>query len=87
MTGMYETVGLILLAAGALLLAFELVHPGALLLIPASILIVGGVFLVFFPDVLLESPEGVIVIVAAAAVAGLIEVPYLPGGCRRATCR
>jgi membrane protein implicated in regulation of membrane protease activity len=76
MVGLYETVGLIMMAAGALLLAFELVHPGALLLIPASVLIVGGVLLIFFPDVLLASPEGPILIVVAAAIAGIIEIPY-----------
>lgn len=76
MVGVNETLGLVLLAAGAALLAFELVHPGALLLIPASILLVGGVLLLFFPDVLLASPEGVVVIVVAAAVAGLVEIPY-----------
>lgn len=74
--GAYETIGLVLLAGGAALLAFELVHPGALLLIPASVLLVGGLLLLFFPDVLLASPEGPVLIVAAAALAGLAEIPY-----------
>lgn len=76
MVGAYETLGLVLMAAGAALLAFELVHPGALLLIPASILLVGGVLLVFFPSSLLGSPWGVVAIVIAAVVAALIEIPY-----------
>jgi len=76
MVGAYETAGIILMVGGTALLAFELVHPGALLLIPASVLIVGGLLLTLFPDVLLASSEGIILIVVAAAVAGLIEIPY-----------
>ena len=76
MVGPYETLGLVLMAAGAALLAFELVHPGALLLIPASILLVGGLLLVFFPATLLDSAEGIVAIVVAAVAAALIEIPY-----------
>lgn len=76
MVGVYETVGLVLLAGGAALLAFELIHPGALLLIPASILVVGGLLLAFSPGTLLQSDLGPILIVVAALIAALIEIPY-----------
>ena len=61
---------------GIVLLAFELVHPGALLLIPASILIAAGFLYLFLPNVLLDSPVGPIVVVLAAFGGALVEIPY-----------
>jgi inner membrane protein len=69
-------VGVAIVGAGVLFLALELVHPGALLFIPGSILLVGGLLYMFLPDALLNSYIGTVLIVVAAIVAGLVEIPY-----------
>jgi membrane-bound ClpP family serine protease len=70
------TIGFALVIVGIILLAFELVHPGALLLIPGSILLVAGFLYLFLPNVLLDSYIGPVAIVVVAIVAALIEIPY-----------
>lgn len=76
MTVFDPTIGIALVIVGIILLAFELVHPGALLLIPGSILLVAGFLYLFLPDVLLDSYIGPVAIVVVAVVAALIEIPY-----------
>ncbi|MGI0054994.1 MAG: NfeD family protein [Thermoplasmata archaeon] len=66
----------LIVVAGVVLLAVELVHPGALLLIPAAVLLTGGLLYLFLPNDLLQSPVGVIIIAVAAIAATLIEIPY-----------
>jgi len=70
------TIGLALVIVGIFLLAFELIHPGALLLIPGSILLVAGFLYLFLPNVLLDSFIGPVAIVVVAVVSALIEIPY-----------
>jgi inner membrane protein len=70
------TIGIALVIVGVVLLAFELVHPGALLLIPGSILLVAGFLYLFLPDVLLDSYVGPVAIIVVAIVAALAEIPY-----------
>jgi inner membrane protein len=70
------TIGIALAIVGVVLLAFELIHPGALLLIPGSILLVAGFLYLFLPDVLLDSYIGPVAIIVVAIVAALIEIPY-----------
>jgi len=70
------TIGISLVIVGIILLAFELVHPGALLLIPGSILLVAGFLYLFLPNVLLDSYIGPIAIIVVAIVAALVEIPY-----------
>ncbi|MGD0587861.1 MAG: NfeD family protein [Thermoplasmata archaeon] len=70
------TIGLALVIVGIILLAFELIHPGALLLIPGSILLVAGFLYLFLPNVLLDSYIGPVGIIVVAIVAALIEIPY-----------
>ncbi len=70
------TIGIALVIVGVCLLAFELVHPGALLLIPGSILLVAGFLYLFLPNVLLDSYIGPVGIIVVAIVAALIEIPY-----------
>jgi membrane protein implicated in regulation of membrane protease activity len=70
------TIGISLVIVGVVLLAFELVHPGALLLIPGSILLAAGFLYLFLPNVLLDSPIGPVAIIVVAVVAALIEIPY-----------
>ena len=57
-------------------LALEFVHPGALLLIPGSILLVGGLLYLFLPDFLLDTPWGLVIVVVSAIVATILEIPY-----------
>ncbi len=76
MSAFLNLIGIILAVGGIAFLAFELVHPGALLFIPGSILLVGGILLMFVPDTLLDSYWGTLAIILAALGAGLIEVPY-----------
>lgn len=64
-----ETIGIAILIVGAVLFVIELFHPGALLIIPASILLVGGTLYLLIPDVLLDSLVGPIVVLVAALVA------------------
>ncbi|HZY92832.1 MAG TPA: NfeD family protein [Thermoplasmata archaeon] len=61
---------------GLVVLALEFIHPGALLLIPGSILIAGGLLYLFLPDFLLDTPWGIVVILVAAIVATILEIPY-----------
>ena len=76
MTVIDPTIGATLVIVGIVLLAFELIHPGALLLIPGSILLVAGFLYLFLPNVLLDSYIGPIMIIVVAIVAALIEIPY-----------
>ncbi|HLM69787.1 MAG TPA: hypothetical protein VK423_00175, partial [Thermoplasmata archaeon] len=62
-------IGILLVIAGIVLLAFELVHPGALLFIPGSVLLVAGFLYLFFPTYLLDSAVGPVAILVAAVVA------------------
>ncbi len=64
-----EAVGILLLIVGVALFFIELAHPGALLLIPATILIVGAILYILIPSVLLDSVFGPIAVVLAAVVA------------------
>jgi inner membrane protein len=72
----YESIGILLVAAGAALFLFELVHPGALLFIPASVLLAAGLLYIFVPSFLLDSYGGPVVVIVAALVAALCEIPY-----------
>ncbi|HTW40500.1 MAG TPA: NfeD family protein [Thermoplasmata archaeon] len=76
MTGVNDSIGIAIVIVGLALLVFELVHPGALLIIPASILLVAGFLYLFLPNVLLNSVEGPVIVVVAAILGALIEVPY-----------
>lgn len=68
------TAGIAILVIGAVLFLVELAHPGALLLIPASIMIVGGILYLLIPDVLLDSIWGPIAIIVAAIVSTVATI-------------
>jgi inner membrane protein len=70
------SLGVLLVGLGIALLAFELIHPGALLFIPGSILLVAGFLYLFFPTYLLDSFVGPVAIVVAAFLAIVVEVFY-----------
>jgi membrane-bound ClpP family serine protease len=76
MVGVNEVAGITIVALGAILFVVELAHPGALLLIPATILIVGGILYLLIPNVLLDSIWGPIAVVIAAIVATIGTVFY-----------
>ena len=69
-------IGIIVTIVGIALLASELVHPGALLFIPGSVLTVAGFLYLFFPATLLDSVVGPIAIVLAAILATVVEIFY-----------
>ncbi|HTS32547.1 MAG TPA: NfeD family protein [Thermoplasmata archaeon] len=76
MSGIDVTLGITLVVGGIILFALELVHPGVLLLIPGSIILVAGFLYLLVPNVLLDSPYGIAILLLAALVATLIEIPY-----------
>jgi inner membrane protein len=65
-----------LIIVGSALFAFELVHPGAWLLIPASIMIVAGLLYLTLPALLLNSVWGPAIVVIVALAAALATIPY-----------
>ncbi len=69
--------GIAMVVIGIVLLALELAHPGVLLIIPGSIIMVAGFLYLFLPDTLLNSWIGPLVVIAVAIVATLIEMRYL----------
>ncbi len=71
-----EVVGLTVVIAGAILFAIEILHPGALLIIPATILLVGGVLYLLIPTVLLDSVVGPIAVLGAALIATASTIFY-----------
>ena len=76
MTPVNDAIGITIVVAGIILLAFELIHPGALLLIPGSILLAFGFLYLFLPNDLTNSYIGPVIIIVAAIGGALIEIPY-----------
>lgn len=76
MVPLYDVLGVILVIVGVFLFAVEIVHPGALLLIPASIVIAAGLLFLFLPNVLVGSLLGPVIVVGAAMAAALATIPY-----------
>lgn len=68
--------GIALVFVGLVLFALELIHPGAFLLIPGSIIMVAGFMYIFIPDFLLGTVYGPAIVVVAAAVAAVVEIPF-----------
>jgi inner membrane protein len=71
-----DAIGITLVVIGIALFAFELIHPGALLIIPGSILLVAGFLYLFLPDILLDSYIGPVLVIVAAIIGALVEIPY-----------
>ncbi len=69
--------GIAIVVIGIILLALELAHPGVLLFIPGTILMVAGFLYLLLPDVLLDSILGPIIVILVAIGATLIEMRYL----------
>ena len=60
---------------GGALFIIELVHPGAFLLIPGTVLLSGAILYILLPDFLLHSLFGPLAIVLAAAFAAVVSIP------------
>jgi membrane protein implicated in regulation of membrane protease activity len=71
-----DAIGITLVIVGVALFAFELIHPGALLIIPGSIILVAGVMYLLVPNWLLNSYIGPVLIIVAAVAGALFEIPY-----------
>jgi len=76
MVAVNEAAGSAILLIGSALFVIELFHPGALLLIPATIMIVGAIMYLLIPSVLLDSIYGPIAILIAAIVATGVTILY-----------
>ncbi|MCI4323983.1 MAG: NfeD family protein [Thermoplasmata archaeon] len=75
MTDSTFAVGAIIAMAGGVIMAFEVVHPGAFLLIPGSILLAGGLLYIALPDFLTTTPYGPLVIALVAVIATAATIP------------
>jgi membrane-bound serine protease (ClpP class) len=69
-------IGILIILLGGGFFTIEIFHPGALLLIPATIMIVGGFLYLLIPSVLLQSIWGPIAILVAALVATVVTILY-----------
>ncbi|HTT16149.1 MAG TPA: NfeD family protein [Thermoplasmata archaeon] len=76
MAGVDVAVGVLIILIGGGFFTIEIFHPGALLLIPATIMIVGGFLYLLIPDVLLRSIWGPIAILVAALIATVVTILY-----------
>lgn len=76
MAGVDVAIGILIILIGGGFFTIEIFHPGALLLIPATIMIVGGFLYLLIPDVLLRSIWGPIAILVAALLATILTILY-----------
>jgi len=76
MTTVDAGIGILIILIGGGLFTIEIFHPGALLLIPATIMIVGGFLYLLIPSVLLQSIWGPIAILFAALIATVVTILY-----------
>ncbi len=76
MVGVDTGIGIMIVVAGAVLFVVEILHPGALLIIPATIMLVAGFLYLFIPTVLLNSVVGPFAVMVAAVLASIATVLY-----------
>jgi membrane protein implicated in regulation of membrane protease activity len=75
-SGVDVVIGILIIVIGGGFFTIEIFHPGALLLIPATIMIVGGFLYLLIPNVLLSSIWGPVAILVAALVATVVTILY-----------
>jgi membrane protein implicated in regulation of membrane protease activity len=68
--------GIVLIAVGLALFIGEVLHPGAFLLIPGTVIIVAGVLYTLIPDFLFGTVLGPGLVLAGALVATVVSVYY-----------
>ncbi|MCI4329251.1 MAG: NfeD family protein [Thermoplasmata archaeon] len=69
-------VGVPLLLIGAALFIIEVIHPGAFLLIPGSVILAAGILYLVVPSLLTDTIFGPAIVVGVAFLATLATVPY-----------
>jgi membrane-bound ClpP family serine protease len=69
-------IGTILVLIGLALFTFELLHPGAFLLIPGSVFLVAGILYLVLPGLLVDSVIGPALVAVVALIAAVIELFY-----------
>ncbi|MCI4322136.1 MAG: NfeD family protein [Thermoplasmata archaeon] len=69
-------VGVPLILIGAAFFIVEIIHPGAFLLIPGSILLAAGVVYLVSPPLLVDSIFGPAIVILVALGATLATIPY-----------
>ena len=84
-----DAIGIGLLVMGAALFVLELVHPGAFLLIPGTVLLAGAFLYILLPDFLLHSLFGPLVDRRCGGDRrpGIGSIPSSPGGWPLSTAR
>ena len=70
------TLGIFLLLIGIVLFAVEIIHPGALLLIPATVVLAVGILILVGAQSLFYTPYGPAIIVSVALAAAVLTIPY-----------
>ncbi|MCI4345672.1 MAG: NfeD family protein [Thermoplasmata archaeon] len=75
MTDANLTVGLLMLIVGIAVLTFEIIHPGAFLLIPGTVLLVVGALYILVPNFLLDTIWGPLIVAAVTVAAMLVTIP------------
>ena len=76
MVGADVVVGVPLVLVGAILFIVEVLHPGAFLLIPGSMILAGGILYILSPSLVTQSVFGPAIIVLAALGATALTIPY-----------
>lgn len=69
-------VGIVLIIGGLLLLALEIVHPGAFILIPGAVVLASGIMYLFAFPLLTGTIFGPLIIAAVAILGALVTIPY-----------
>ena len=75
MTDWVYVLGILFILIGVALVIFEVLHPGAFLLVPGTVLIVAGILFLFFPDLVTQTYWGATILVIVAVAAGIATIP------------
>lgn len=70
-----DVLGVALVIIGVVLLASEMAHPGAFLLVPGTTAIAAGLLFVILPDWIVASPIGPVIVVIVAIATTLATIP------------
>lgn len=70
-----DAIGVTLVILGLILFLVEVIHPGAFLLIPGTILLAGGIIYILAPDLLLYTAYGPLIVMIAAVLSIVVSFP------------
>lgn len=68
-------IGIILVAGGLILIAFEFVHPGMFIIIPGTVVAASGIVYIVDPGLLTTSIFGPLIVAAAAILSAILTLP------------